>query len=138
MKRELSCGAVIFRERSGNTEFLLIRHKGPNGHWDFPKGHIEKGETEIEAARREVGEETGLEIEFIEGFKAENKYESRKGVMKTVVLFLAKAMTETVVLQEKELDDYAWLGYDAAAKQLTYDNARMVLSKAKEFLKKPF
>ena len=55
MKLEKSCGAVVWQEDpAGRPQVLLIRHQ--NGeHWAFPKGHVEKGETEADTARREIG-----------------------------------------------------------------------------------
>ena len=47
-----SCGAVVFRKYHGNTELLLIKHT-VGGHWAFPKGHVESGETETQTALRE-------------------------------------------------------------------------------------
>ena len=58
MKREKSCGAVVFREGAKGPEVLLIKHKN-GGHWAFPKGHVEKKETEAQKA----GEENKAEEE---------------------------------------------------------------------------
>ena len=58
MKKEKSCGAVVYRETGEQIEILLIRHKN-GGHWAFPKGHVEKKETEEDTALREIREETG-------------------------------------------------------------------------------
>ena len=55
--QRLSCGAVIVRTDGATTHFLLLR---AFRHWDFPKGMIEDGESPIEAAIREVEEETEL------------------------------------------------------------------------------
>lgn len=67
MPQEFSAGAVIFHKNE-KIEYLLLKYKAK--HWDFPKGHIEKGESYEETIRREVKEETGLtEIEFLNGFK---------------------------------------------------------------------
>ncbi|TSC78157.1 MAG: ADP-ribose pyrophosphatase [Parcubacteria group bacterium Gr01-1014_33] len=69
MPIERSAGAVIFRETKKGREYLLLQHtdeadkktgKSKLGHWDFPKGHIEKGETTEKTVRREVKEETGV------------------------------------------------------------------------------
>ena len=49
MQHEKSCGAIVYRKSHGNTEILLIKHIN-SGHWSFPKGHMEAGETEIETA----------------------------------------------------------------------------------------
>ena len=61
MTLEKSCGAIVFRKFHGNVEILLINHAN-GGHWSFPKGHVEDGETEVETATREIFEETGLTV----------------------------------------------------------------------------
>lgn len=67
MPQEFSAGAVIFNKNE-KIEYLLLKYKAK--HWDFPKGHIEKGESYEETVKREVEEETGLKnIEFLNGFK---------------------------------------------------------------------
>ncbi len=76
MPKETSAGAVIFRKEDNQTLYLLLHYEA--GHWDLPKGHIEANETEIETAKREVEEETGLQdIEIIDGFKEWIKYSFR-------------------------------------------------------------
>ena len=79
---EKSCGAVIFRQ-APELEVLIIRQN--QGHWCFPKGHVEGNEDETETARREVKEETGLDIRFLGGFREETHYSPREGVEKDVV-----------------------------------------------------
>ena len=51
MKKEKSCGAVVYRQGETGVEVLIIKHKN-GGHWAFPKGHVEKKETEPETALR--------------------------------------------------------------------------------------
>ena len=62
---EKSCGIVLFY----SEDFLLIQYSvklGEKGHWDFPKGHIEGNETELETATRELEEETSIKnVELI-------------------------------------------------------------------------
>ena len=55
--RRLSAGVVVVRETAEGPRFLLLR---AYRHWDFPKGMVEPGETPLDAAKREVEEETGL------------------------------------------------------------------------------
>ena len=79
MPIERSAGTVIYREKEGKTYYLLLHYprgvRRPTPYWDFPKGHLEKGEKPEEAAEREAAEETGLrEIKFIDGFKETIKY----------------------------------------------------------------
>lgn len=61
-KCETSAGAVVFTETDGIIKFVLV--KSVAGVWGFPKGHPEDGESEREAAEREIREETSLEVSF--------------------------------------------------------------------------
>lgn len=146
MPVERSAGAVIFKKENGEAKYLLIQHPDnkdaktgavKSGHWDFPKGHIEKGETTEYAARREVAEETGIsEIEIVSGFKETIRYFVKIGEekrMKFVAFFLVRAR-KTKVKISFEHQDYIWLPYEEAYKKLTYANAKKVLQKAHGFL----
>ena len=62
MQHEKSCGAIVYRKFHGNIELLLIKNQN-GGHWSFPKGHVEEGETEEQTAVREIMEETGISRE---------------------------------------------------------------------------
>jgi 8-oxo-dGTP pyrophosphatase MutT (NUDIX family) len=53
-------GGVVYRERDGRTEILLITTRGERPSWIFPKGHVEAGEDDVQAALREVLEESGV------------------------------------------------------------------------------
>jgi 8-oxo-dGTP pyrophosphatase MutT (NUDIX family) len=57
-KRETSAGGVVFRVFESGPRFLLILDS--HGNWGFPKGHVDAGESPEAAARREIGEETGV------------------------------------------------------------------------------
>lgn len=130
MKKEKSCGAVVF---CGN-KFLLV--KGHNKNWDFPKGHVEKGETEEETAIREICEEIGARVELIPGFREEIKYQPKKGVLKTVVFFLGKLNSKELMIDPEEIKNYKWLYYEQAMMHLTFEDTRKVLVKARKFLER--
>lgn len=134
MKFEKSCGAVIFR-RTSETEYLLIFNKKGDavGHWGFPKGHIENNETELQTAKREIFEETGLSPEFVSGFRAVSQYSPAPDVCKDAIYFLAKDEGEEVTIQKSELADFKWCGFDEALKTLDYD--KDILKAADEFIK---
>ena len=68
MIKEHSAGAVLYGHFvNDETKFLLLHYA--SGHWDFPKGNVEAGETEVETVKREIFEETGItDIRFAEGF----------------------------------------------------------------------
>jgi 8-oxo-dGTP pyrophosphatase MutT (NUDIX family) len=118
-------------------EYLLLHYTA--GHWDFPKGNIEPGENEKQAALREIREETGItDVEFIDGFRMKIEYRYRQGkrlVLKEVVLFLAQTHTRQVILSHEHIG-FAWRNYQNAMQQLTYLNAKNLLSSARTFLQK--
>lgn len=132
--RERSAGVLVFRDVNGRREYLLLDY---GRHWDYPKGHLEAGETDEQAARRELREETGItDIELVEGFSREIVYHfrsSRKGLVRKEVIFFAGRLDENdegeVMLSEEHVG-YSWEERDAALAKLTFENARSVLSAA--------
>jgi 8-oxo-dGTP pyrophosphatase MutT (NUDIX family) len=134
VRRDKSAGAVIFK-RNSRVEYLLLKYGA--GHWDFVKGHIEEGESEIETILREAEEETGInELEIIPGFKEKIEYFYRSGrelVYKEVVFYMAEAKTSQVTLSYEHVD-YAWLPFQEAYARVTYANAKRVLKAARDFL----
>lgn len=131
MKKEKSCGAIIY---NSNQEVLIVKHNA--GHWDFPKGHVEKGENEYETAKREVKEETNLDIKLHEEYRYEIHYSPKEGVDKTVVFFLAENMSNEVKKQDCEIANIGWFNYKEAKEILTYYIARELLEKSYNDLKK--
>lgn len=135
MEQEKSCGAVIFRKYHGNTELLLIKHTN-GGHWSFPKGHVEPGETEAETARREVREETGLEVQIDTSFREVVSYSPKKDTIKNVVYFLAWVKSKEIHPQPEEVSQVKWVEISLAPKWLNYDNDRQLVSRVKAMIKK--
>lgn len=132
---EHSAGIVIFRETKGNREYLILHY--PGGHFDFPKGHLEAGETEKMAAVRELEEETGInKIDWIEGYKHKIDYVfKRRGVPtpKDVIFFLAKTNQKKITISH-EHQDSMWLPYNLAMEKLTFENAKYLLEMAEKHL----
>jgi bis(5'-nucleosidyl)-tetraphosphatase len=136
MNFEKACGAIVFFKTDNETVFLIVKHKKESGgHWGFAKGKVENKELENETAKREIFEETGLDVEFIDGFKEQVEYECRGNVCKTVIYFLAKSNTKETKTQFDELDDSKFVTYDEALDFLTYDNSKEILKNANIFLK---
>lgn len=147
MPKEKSAGVVIFRKEKGNVYYLLLHYQ--SGHWDFPKGHIEEGETEHETIKRETEEETGIkDLKIIPGFKEWIKYifkatynlkkeEKKKApwIFKIVVFYLAETKTKEIKISREHIG-YKWLDYNDSLKQLTHKNAKNILKKADSFFKK--
>lgn len=135
MNFEKSCGVVVYRRIGENLEFLSISNKN-DGHWGFPKGHVEKNENEEETAIREVWEETGLQVNLIDNFRISVEYLIKPGTMKEVVLFLANVDNQIVHIQLDEISDYKWSSFQFAKQLLTYKSSKDVLAKAWEFINK--
>ncbi|MBQ4101003.1 MAG: NUDIX domain-containing protein [Oscillospiraceae bacterium] len=135
MKYEKSCGAIIFKMDNNIYKLLLIKHKN-SGHWSFPKGHIEGNETEIETARREVFEETGVEFLLKDGFREVVRYSPKPSVMKDVVYFLGETKSNKVIIQQEEVSAFKWVSLDDANKIVTFDNDKFLINKACEYLQK--
>ncbi len=132
---EKSCGAVVYRPEGAKRLYLLLHYV--EGHWDFPKGHVEENEAEEETARREALEETGMVgLDFDPLFREKVAYSFKregKSVPKEVVFFLAKTAQKEVRLSD-EHTGFVWLPFESALKKLTYRNAKGILQKAESNL----
>ena len=133
MKREKSCGALVYRYEGDRLMLLLLRHRH-GGHWSFPKGHVELGETEVQTAEREVQEETGLRVKVDDGFRAENAYMTRADTRKQVVYFIATADDQPLVAQRGEVREVRWEPVEKAPRRLTYAGDREILKNAYAYL----
>jgi bis(5'-nucleosidyl)-tetraphosphatase len=132
---ERSAGAVVFRVASDSPRYLLLKY--PAGHWDLPKGNIEKGEEPLQTMVREVREETGIvDLRVIPGFQNKIEYFYRregKKVHKTVVFFLAETSVENVTISF-EHQDYGWFDYAEAIRAVTFPNARRLIREGEAFM----
>lgn len=129
MDFEKSCGAVIYRKIDGILEFLIISHRN-DGHWGFPKGHVEKNESEEETGVREVFEETGLQVALIDGFRVSVEYLIKQNTIKEVVYFLAEVHDQVVNIEVEEVVDYKWSSLKQTKQLLSYESSKEVLEKA--------
>ena len=136
MIHEKSSGAVIFKKENNTIKYLLLNYDYKSQYLGFPRGGIEQGESEKQAALREIKEETSLDIEFIDGFREQVHWFYRKDgqtVSKRLVLFLARARNENVILSREHVG-YEWLTFEEAIDRLDFENSRKVLRKAQDFL----
>lgn len=138
MAQEVSAGGLVFRRGLQGPEFLLLKYGA--GHWDFPKGHVEEGESPIQTSKREIHEETGIEPalqDYILGFKDLVTYYYRRGatlVRKEVHFFLVEVPGDVGVKLSHEHLEHAWLTPAQAKERLTFKTARDLLGKAEKFL----
>ena len=130
MQQEKSCGCIVLNEKN---QVLLIHHNA--GHWDFPKGHVEKGETEVQTAIREVKEETNIDVEVNDKYRYTVEYSPKEDVIKEVVYFLAKNISDDKEAQLEEVSEVQWFNFDEAFDKITYNTSKEILEKLKEDLK---
>jgi bis(5'-nucleosidyl)-tetraphosphatase len=132
---ERSAGAVVYRDTSRGRVYLLLQNAG---RWDFPKGGMEKGESELQTVLREVEEETGLnDIRIVPGFRKVIEYFYRrdgKNVHKQVVYLLASTANERVKISF-EHQGYGWFPYHEAMKKASYNNSKVTMTEAERFIK---
>jgi len=134
MVYEKSCGAVVFTKVRNEIKYLLIRSLA--GIYGFPKGHVEKGETEEETALREVFEEVGLTVTLIPGFRTEDEHllPRKANTMKQIVYFLGEYWGGEYHYQKEELSDALLVDYDTAMTLFQFDSSKRILTEANDFL----
>ena len=133
MKKEKSCGNIVFKKENGVLKVLLIHHN--LGHYGMPKGHVELGETEEETALREVFEETGISSYIIDGFREMITYSPKENVIKDVIYFVGEANDFKTTPQIGEVSEAFFTEADKAVELVTHEEEKKVLEKAIEFYK---
>ncbi|MHB1830648.1 MAG: uracil-DNA glycosylase family protein [Candidatus Micrarchaeaceae archaeon] len=133
---EYSAGAFIYRYERGSPLFLILKKR--SGEYDLPKGHIEKGESDTEAAKREILEETGITAEF-DGFFSESTkyffYRNGDRIAKGVKFFLAEAGSSKVRISHEHLS-YDWCSYETAVKRLKYKDIVQLMPRVIEYVRR--
>ena len=144
VRQERSAGGVVVR-RDTETRvplFLLICDSYKN--WGFPKGHVEAGERPVAAAQREVEEETGLRgLEVRAPIDTIDWYFRFRGrlIHKVCDFYLMElepgAPADTVPQHAEGITACEWATFGDAAKRISYENARRVLTRARAMVSEP-
>jgi bis(5'-nucleosidyl)-tetraphosphatase len=129
MKQVYAAGILVYRVTELGIVYLLIRYSA--GHWDFPKGKIEKDESDRDAALRELYEETGiadiqLNPTFFESMSYDFTEPDGRVAHKFVHFFLGITHQEHVRLSD-EHNSFIWLPYQAAYERVTHETAKKLL-----------
>lgn len=134
--KEYSAGGVIIKEEKGQTLILLVEHL--NKTFVFPKGHVEKGETLEEAAKREIYEEVGLEDivigEKLGIIKREPKTSDGQLIEKEITMF--NVIVNNYKQAENTEEVYQWFSVDEAILHFRYKEDKEFFLSIKSFLTK--
>lgn len=131
--KHFSAGGIVVWNINGKPHVLLTQHSKHKG-WGFPKGHVEKGETEESAATREVEEEAGV-CAAIREKAGDIRYfftQDNERVDKTVRFFLMDYADEGHAATAWEVMDQKWVPVDEVEQRLTFDSERELWRKIKD------
>jgi 8-oxo-dGTP pyrophosphatase MutT (NUDIX family) len=116
---------VLISVRREGHFLVLLRAPWKKGYWHLAGGRVEKGETEAEAAARELHEETGLAAATLEDLGGGLGYDGVR-----VHAFAVRASSGWEPLLNEEHDDHRWCSFEDAVVLLRYEEPREVLRRA--------
>lgn len=136
VKRTVSAGGVVVEDRPDGSWLLLIARRNTAGDllWSLPKGRVEQGESNEQAALREVQEETGLRCDLV-GPAGTIDYwfvwrDEHVRYHKYVHYYLMRPRGGTLDARDDEADEVAWLPVEEALRTLAYDNERRLVERS--------
>ncbi|XP_022203603.2 bis(5'-nucleosyl)-tetraphosphatase [asymmetrical] [Nilaparvata lugens] len=131
-----AAGLLIFR-RNPNVEYLLLKASYKPYHWTPPKGHLDPGEDEMQAALRETVEESGLSAESLaidKKFHKQLVYEAF-GKQKTVSYWLAEIVDKNATVKlSSEHQAFEWCTIEKALDKVEYEDTKSLLREAEKYL----
>lgn len=134
MRFEHSSGIFIYTHRGGRRLFLILK-RGRS--LDVSKGHIESGESEVEAAIRETFEETGIRVMPDRFFRHDMIYTFRADgevIRKRVTMFIGELPEVERVMLSKEHTGFLWMEFEEAIKRFRFDQHRKLLLHANSYI----
>lgn len=137
MTSVIAAGLIIFRRVSKEVQYLLLQASYGDFHWSPPKGHVDPGENERQAALRETEEEAGITVDQLllyEDFRTELHYEVR-GKPKTVIYWLSELKNPNFKVKlSDEHKDLKWLNLKEALDIARYEDMKQALMKADSYI----
>ncbi len=133
MRSEFSAGGVVFNDAGEVVVIVPTRRAADGGRvLALPKGHPEGDEAAVDAARREVREEAGVESELVEKLGDVHYWYQRGGqrIAKIVSFFLLRYVSGAVEDHDDEVEDARWMAAARAAEELTYEGERDMVRRA--------
>jgi 8-oxo-dGTP pyrophosphatase MutT (NUDIX family) len=134
----MSAGGVVVRDREVVVIVPTRRAADGSRVLCLPKGHLDPGETALQAAAREVREETGLETELL-GELGEVRYWYRRdgrAVPKSVEFFLFRYLSGDTEDHDQEVEEARWIDLREAESALSYDGEREMVTLARAALER--
>jgi len=130
--RERSAGGVVIRD--GHLLVIVPTRRTADGSsvLGLPKGHLDAGETAVQAATREVREETGVVADPIEELGEVSYWYWRKGrrTPKSVVFYLFEYRSGDPADHDDEVEEARWIPCGEADAALTYEGERAMVARA--------
>ena len=143
VRREISAGGLIWRRRNGDAsiEVVLVRPTGKDT-WVLPKGHVEPGESVLDAALREAHEESGLEVKPGEPLGTVSYVYSWRDspdgrlirIFKRVHFYLMECVGGDPSAHDSEISQVEWFGFDEALRRASHKSERDLVAKARELV----
>lgn len=140
MKEEFSAGGVVFKNPSASSGqehimILLAQHSQHHG-WVFPKGLIDAGESQEQAAVREVEEETGVQATIKKPLEPVTYWYQFQGEKrkKTVYYFLMEYQSVDMAKKDDEMEQVEWVRAGDVEQRLTYPSDKKVWQQARQLL----
>lgn len=126
------CDEVLIAVRRGGLFLVLLRAQWKEGYWHLAGGRVEKGESDADAAARELLEETGLEAPSLDDLGDDLAYEGVR-----VHGFAAEAHADWEPTLNEEHDEHRWCSLGDALALLEYEEPREVLRRAARLSEAP-
>ena len=145
VRREVSAGGLIWRrsDRSDRIEVVLVRPTGKST-WVLPKGHVEQGETLLDAALREAMEESGLkvapgeqlgQVSYLYSWR-DSPADQPIRIFKRVHFYLMECIGGDPSRHDHEVDEVCWIALDEAPSRASHKSERGLIVKARSILSK--
>jgi 8-oxo-dGTP pyrophosphatase MutT (NUDIX family) len=115
--------------RPGAEMQILLVHRPRYDDWSLPKGKLSPGETEADAAMREVLEETGYDVRLL-GELGRVRYVDSRGRDKQVVYYAMEPTGESTFEPGDEVDVVRWVAASDAARVLSYERDARIVARA--------
>ncbi len=115
-------GAIILSRE--NPALIALLYRSKQNDWSFPKGHVEVGESVVDATKREIAEETGLRVRALEHTLPAMEYMHPSGDQIIVHMFLMQSENDSDVKPEFSGDKIVWVDVHEVSGRLSYENIK--------------